>query len=226
MMGDHLHAGQGRLLRRQLPHPADRPRPAPAQGRGTQGRCVHRSRRHPADGSGPCRQRRPGPSRRTLAGAVPRRRRAPADWRDAAHWEFDFRSIAEAQAERHFGIDSRQCNLAVIRTERFKYVHFGGGLPPLLFDLVEDPDETRNVADDPAYRVGAAGHGRAAARLACRTSRPVAGAVRADRRRRCQAHFIRCLETERPAPGSARAFVGRNDRDYWTIRRCLSRFSA
>jgi len=76
---------------------------------------------------------------------------APADWRDAAHWEFDFRSIAKGNAERHFGLTSQQCNLAVIRTDRYKYVHFNGGLPPLLFDLVEDPDETRNVAEDPAH---------------------------------------------------------------------------
>lgn len=75
----------------------------------------------------------------------------PADWRDAAHWEFDFRTIAEGEAERHFGIGSRECNLAVIRTEDFKYVHFGGGLPPLLFDLRKDPDELSNVANDPAY---------------------------------------------------------------------------
>jgi arylsulfatase A-like enzyme len=76
----------------------------------------------------------------------------PADWRDAAHWEFDFRSISKRKAEKHFGLSSRQCNLAVIRTEKFKYVHFGGGLPPVLFDLCSDPDETRNVADDSAYR--------------------------------------------------------------------------
>ena len=31
-------------------------------------------------------------------------------------------------------------------------MHFGGGLPPVLFDLAVDPDETLNVADDPAYR--------------------------------------------------------------------------
>lgn len=76
---------------------------------------------------------------------------APADWRDAAHWEFDFRSIAKGNAERHFGLTPQQCNLAVIRRDRYKYVHFNGGLPPLLFDMVEDPDETRNVADDPAH---------------------------------------------------------------------------
>lgn len=76
---------------------------------------------------------------------------APRDWRDAAHWEFDFRSVADGEAERHFGIGSRQCNLAVIRSQDFKYVHFGGGLPPLLFDLKKDPSELTNVANDPAY---------------------------------------------------------------------------
>jgi arylsulfatase A-like enzyme len=72
----------------------------------------------------------------------------PTDWRDVAHWEFDFRSISARTAERHFGISSRQCNLAVVRTERFKYVHFGGGLPPVLFDLANDPAETVNLAED------------------------------------------------------------------------------
>ncbi|MBB4237076.1 alkaline phosphatase family protein [Rhizobium esperanzae] len=73
-----------------------------------------------------------------------------ADWRDAAFWEFDFRDIAEGQAEQHFGLRSNECNLAVIRDARFKYVHFAG-LPPLLFDLRDDPMELDNVAADPAY---------------------------------------------------------------------------
>lgn len=73
----------------------------------------------------------------------------PAVWRDAAHWEFDFRSVADGEAERHFGLTSRQCNLAVIRTQKFKYVHFGGGLPPLLFDMENDPGELRT---SPAVR--------------------------------------------------------------------------
>jgi arylsulfatase A-like enzyme len=75
----------------------------------------------------------------------------PSEWRDAAHWEFDFRSVAEGEAEQHFGISSRQCNLAVVRSEKFKYVHFGGGLPPLLFDLDKDPGELVNLAPDPVY---------------------------------------------------------------------------
>ncbi len=75
----------------------------------------------------------------------------PAAWRDAAHWEFDFRSISGGEPEQHFGIASRQCNLAVIRTKKFKYVHFGGRLPPLLFDLENDPGELKNLAGSPAY---------------------------------------------------------------------------
>lgn len=75
----------------------------------------------------------------------------PTQWRDAAHWEFDFRSIASGTVERTTGLTPRQSNLAVIRDTKFKYVHFGGGLPALLFDLTNDPDETLDVAADPAY---------------------------------------------------------------------------
>lgn len=75
----------------------------------------------------------------------------PAGWRDAAHWEHDFRSVDTGEAERRFGLESRQLNLAVVRTERHKYVHFGGGMPPVLFDLADDPAETKNLAADPPH---------------------------------------------------------------------------
>jgi len=78
--------------------------------------------------------------------------KTPQDWRDAAHWEFDFRSIEKGSAEGHFGLKPQQCNLAVIRTAQFKYVHFGGGLPPLLYDLTADPGELKNLARDPAFQ--------------------------------------------------------------------------
>ncbi|MBO9100297.1 MULTISPECIES: alkaline phosphatase family protein [unclassified Rhizobium] len=75
---------------------------------------------------------------------------APAGWRDAAFWEFDFRDIRHSLPEQHFGLRPNECNLSVIRDAAFKYVHFAG-LPPLLFDLQADPGELRNLAEEPAY---------------------------------------------------------------------------
>ncbi|MFN3984920.1 MAG: alkaline phosphatase family protein [Rhodocyclaceae bacterium] len=75
----------------------------------------------------------------------------PAGWRDAVHWEYDFRDPLDHDAEHSLGLDSDACVLNVLRGERYKYVHFAG-LPPLLHDLAEDPGELRNLASDPAYR--------------------------------------------------------------------------
>lgn len=72
------------------------------------------------------------------------------DWRDAAFWEFDFRDIAGGETERYFRLMPNECNLAVIRDAQFKYVHFAA-LPPLLFNLSDDPMELDNIAGDPAY---------------------------------------------------------------------------
>jgi arylsulfatase A-like enzyme len=71
--------------------------------------------------------------------------------RPEVHWEYDFRDVANGRAQRHFDRPLDALNLAVIRDERWKYVHFGG-LPPLLFDLVEDPGECVDRADDPAVQ--------------------------------------------------------------------------
>ena len=78
--------------------------------------------------------------------------RTPDGWRDEAHWSFDFRDIRTRRMERLFGLPSEWCNLQVVRTDRLKYVHFAG-LPPVLFDLHEDPHELVNRADDPGARL-------------------------------------------------------------------------
>lgn len=63
-------------------------------------------------------------------------------WRDAVFWEYDFREPVTQNAERQFGHTSAHCTLNVLRDAKGKYVHFNGpNLPPLFFDLVEDPDE-------------------------------------------------------------------------------------
>ena len=77
----------------------------------------------------------------------------PENWRTEAHWEYDFREIGSFQPmiEQQFGLSPDQCSLTVIRDDRYKYVHMTA-LPPLLFDLQDDPEEFVNRADDPDCR--------------------------------------------------------------------------
>ena len=77
----------------------------------------------------------------------------PDNWRTAVHWEYDFREIGTFQSmiEQNFGLSPDQCSLTVFRDKRYKYVHMTS-LPPLFFDLQEDPEEFVNRADDPDYR--------------------------------------------------------------------------
>ncbi|NJN52570.1 MAG: sulfatase-like hydrolase/transferase [Gammaproteobacteria bacterium] len=74
---------------------------------------------------------------------------APAGWRDAAHWQFDFRG---PDVEAALGLHAEHCTLDVIRDEDTKYVHFAAGLPPLLFDIANDPGELVNRATDRAQQ--------------------------------------------------------------------------
>ena len=52
--------------------------------------------------------------------------------------------------EQALNLTLHQCSLNVVRGDRFKYVHFTS-LPPLLFDLAEDPHEMRDVSGHPEY---------------------------------------------------------------------------
>ena len=73
-------------------------------------------------------------------------------WRKHVHYEYDFREIRSSAAQSFLGLELDECMLAVIQDEKCKYVHFAGGLPPLFFDLENDPAQLRDLAADPAYQ--------------------------------------------------------------------------
>ncbi|MGH7067352.1 MAG: sulfatase, partial [Acetobacteraceae bacterium] len=75
---------------------------------------------------------------------------APKRWREAAHWEGDFRAPGPASIGASLGLIPSECSFAVRRDARFHYVHFAG-LPPLLFDLAKDPGCLTNVAGRSDY---------------------------------------------------------------------------
>jgi arylsulfatase A-like enzyme len=77
----------------------------------------------------------------------------PDDWRNEVHSEFDFRDPDSSLLEDAFGLTLEECTIAVLRDEHGKYVHFSGHptMPPIFFDLDEDPAQIVNRAADPEY---------------------------------------------------------------------------
>jgi arylsulfatase A-like enzyme len=78
----------------------------------------------------------------------------PAWWRDAAHWEWDWRYVFIGAGASGWPLDRRleRQNLAVVRTTTHAYVQFGDG-SWRCFDLGADPTWRRET-DDPAVVVG------------------------------------------------------------------------
>ncbi|MDT8343433.1 MAG: sulfatase-like hydrolase/transferase, partial [Thermohalobaculum sp.] len=76
----------------------------------------------------------------------------PADWRDAVFMEADFGHPSKpTRFQRHLGLTDHQSGVSILREASWKYVHFGGGVAPMLFDLDADPAESRDLARDPAH---------------------------------------------------------------------------
>ena len=59
-------------------------------------------------------------------------------------FDWDFRDFTSFVKDKK--LSPEECNLSVIRTNKWKYVHFPS-LPPLLFNLKDDPEEINNLAD-------------------------------------------------------------------------------
>jgi arylsulfatase A-like enzyme len=73
---------------------------------------------------------------------------APPWWREAAHWEFDWRGALIADGPSPWPWDRRleRQNLAVHRSDGAAYVHFGDG-SSLAYDLAADPTWRTPLAD-------------------------------------------------------------------------------
>lgn len=71
----------------------------------------------------------------------------PEDWRDAVFSEIDYAFYA---ARETLGVDVSAARAYMLRSERWKYIHFKG-FPPQLFDLENDPQEFHDLGQHPDY---------------------------------------------------------------------------
>ena len=65
-------------------------------------------------------------------------------------FDWDFRESHYSSFVEKKQLAPEECNLSVIRTKDWKYVHFPS-LPPLLFNLNDDPYEINNLANGSNY---------------------------------------------------------------------------
>lgn len=73
---------------------------------------------------------------------------ASAEWRDCVFSELDY---STRPARRALGLpSSAPCRAWMVRTERWKFVHWQG-FRPQLFDLAADPDEFHDLGADPGH---------------------------------------------------------------------------
>ena len=74
-----------------------------------------------------------------------------SQWRDSVRWEIYFESAADTAVGKAYNLTPRDCMMSVIKDSKFKHV-FMPKMPPVLFDLTADPQQTKNVAGDLEYR--------------------------------------------------------------------------
>ena len=72
----------------------------------------------------------------------------PADWRGFAVSEYDYSCTPMANA---LGMAPGDARLFMVVDARWKLIHAEGGLPPMLFDLENDPDELVDLGRDPDH---------------------------------------------------------------------------
>ena len=72
----------------------------------------------------------------------------PEGWRAFAVSEYDY---AMTPACERLGLRPRDARLFMLTDGRWKFVHAEGGLPPMLFDLKNDPDELCDLGRSPDH---------------------------------------------------------------------------
>jgi arylsulfatase A-like enzyme len=76
----------------------------------------------------------------------------PESWRTHVFAEAEMgEPDAPTRFERSLGLSASSANYAVLRDHQFKYVHFNGGLPPMLFDMQNDPNENHDLAQNTEF---------------------------------------------------------------------------
>lgn len=76
----------------------------------------------------------------------------PTNWREHIFCELDFSNPTQPQFNLGgVDIDLHNANVSILRDQQYRLVHFNAGLPPLLFDIIDDPNEMDNLANDPEF---------------------------------------------------------------------------
>lgn len=71
------------------------------------------------------------------------------EWRDFAVAEFDYSTMPLCAK---LGLEPKDARLFMITDARWKFMHAEGGLPAMLFDLQEDPEELVDLGRSPEHR--------------------------------------------------------------------------
>jgi arylsulfatase A-like enzyme len=72
----------------------------------------------------------------------------PSDWREFAVSEYDYSATPMAA---NLDLAPRDARLFMICNKDWKFIHAEGGFRPMLFDLINDPDECHDLGDDSDY---------------------------------------------------------------------------
>ncbi|PCI87562.1 MAG: hypothetical protein COB24_05370 [Hyphomicrobiales bacterium] len=72
----------------------------------------------------------------------------PDEWRKYAISEYDYSATNVAKT---LNIKPKDARLFMVATKKWKFMHSLGGFRPMLFDLINDPNELIDLGDDPQF---------------------------------------------------------------------------